>query len=141
MILYFLLSSSCAGPLLFCNPRAHYSHYIPGCVLGDIVHTEYDVGGVPSDCAFPQSYTNPFLSAQCILTEMMEPENTNAKEITLKNLPQARFYFYFLKICLCILESERQHARKSTGRGQRQSQVDSGLSTEPNTGLDLRTLR
>ena len=49
--------------------------------------------------------------------------------------------FYIFKIYLFIFrERERERERVSRGRG-RGREVDSPLSTEPNMGLDLTTLR
>ena len=50
---------------------------------------------------------------------------------------------FLKKIYLFILEREREHmcVRWGGGEGERESQADSTLSTEPDAGLDPRTLR
>ena len=45
------------------------------------------------------------------------------------------------KIYLFILERDKKRASQGGRAGEKESQADSMLSTEPDTGLDPRTLR
>ena len=47
---------------------------------------------------------------------------------------------YFLKDFIYIFGRKRKGGRGSEGEGEQESQADSALGTEPDTGLYLRTL-
>ena len=48
---------------------------------------------------------------------------------------------FFFKIYLFILERERQYEWEGQRERERESQADSGLSVEPDAGLDPTTLK